>query len=467
MAKPKSKAVPVPELPPLPLPADLLDSPEHIEHRDLAAQSGAGLQVVLARAKGVTWLIEHGLASEWPAAAPAKPEAPYVPQGQPTLKYINEQRVAAKDRPPARAVTVCMEDVIAEGIEWLFPGRIPLGTVSMIGGDPGAGKSTLTGLLATTVSIGGCWPDEPGEHTEVGNVLILTAEENLANAVRPRLDRMGADLSRIHVLTTIEQSDGRLTPFSLTRDIPLLEQACERLGDVRLIIIDPIGSYLSGADSHSDCEVREAVNPLFKLAEKHRCAVLLIAHLNKGAGTNVLYRFSGSIAFAGTSRMVWFLSRHPTDRTRRVMSFVKGNPPDATTTALSFGFLHGQILWDAEPLDWMADDVARLLQAESEKLCRKPARGPDAKKIVEAEAFLLDLLKSGPCLKAAAHEKGFEQNLKESTLRRAIIALKERGLVEQYPHTESRAIWIKLSDQPALTEGRKPLPGQASLPGLA
>ena len=464
MARP-SKAPPavvIPELPPLA--ADLaglavLDTPDHVTARELAALVGSSAKVMTRRSTGIVWLMDRGLASEWPPPAPAKPEPEPIVQGTPTLKYVAAEK--AKEKPPARAVTVCMEDVVAEEIEWLMPGRIPLGTVSMIGGDPGSGKSTLTGLLATTVSIGGCWPDDPGEHTDAGNVILLTAEENLANAVRPRLDKMGADLTRIHVLTTIEQSDGRLTPFSLTRDIPLLEQACERLGDVRLIIIDPIGSYLSGADSHSDCEVREAVNPLFKLAEKHRCAVLLIAHLNKGVGTNVLYRFSGSIAFAGTSRMVWFLSRHPTERTKRVLSFVKGNPPDATITALSFGFLHGQILWDAEPLDWLADDVARLLQAEAEKLVRKPARGPDSKKAPEAEAFVLKVLESGPCLKAAIHEKGFQENIKESTVRRAINALSERRLVEQYPHTSTRATWVRLLEQPA------PAVDQAKLPGLA
>ena len=463
MSTPKKAppVVAVPELPPLaPDGPDLaiLDTPDHVTARELAALVGSSAKACTRRATGIVWLMDRGLASEWPPPAPAKPEPKPIVQGNPTLNYVAAEKAAEKR--PDRALTTCMEDVAAEEVEWLMPGRIPLGTVSMIGGDPGSGKSTLTGLLATTVSIGGCWPEQPGEPTEVGTVVLLTAEENLANAVRPRLDKMGADLSRIHVLTTVEKSDGRLMPFSLTRDIPLLDEACERLGEVKLVIIDPIGSYLSGSDSHSDCEVREALLPLFKLAEKHRCAVLLVAHLNKGAGTNVLYRFSGSIGFAGLSRMVWFQSRHPTDRTKRLLSFVKGNPPDAVTTALSFGFMHGQILWDAEPVDWLADDVARLLQAEAEKLVRKPARGPDSKKLVEAEAFVLALLKSGPCLKAAAHEKGFEENIKESTLRVSIKALCDRGLVEQYPHTSSRATWIRLVDKPS------PPTGQAKLPGL-
>jgi hypothetical protein len=158
--------------------------------------------------------------------------------------------------------------------------------------------------------------------------------------------------------------------------------------------------------------------------------------------------------------MVWFLSRHPTERSKRVLSYVKGNPPDATITALSFGFAHGQILWDAEPLEWLADDVARMLQAEAEKLVRKPPRGPDAKKAVEAEAFVLESLKDGPLLKAALHEKGFQENFKESTIRRAVIALAERGLVLQYPHTENRATWVRLVKEPAV-------PGnQATLQGL-
>jgi putative DNA primase/helicase len=436
----------------------VLDSAEHAAHAALAASKARGAKGMVDRATGIEWLKGKGLASEWPAPTPAKPAPKYEPIGNPTLAYVNQKRGEVKPR--SRAVTTCIEDVVAEEVEWLWPGRIPLSTVSIIGGDPGAGKSTLTGALTTTVSIGGCWPDQQGEKTPAGAVLILTAEENLANAVRPRLDKMGADLSKVHILTTIEHEDGGLSPFSLTRDIPLLEEAIERIGGVRLVIIDPIGSYVGGADSHNDAEVRDAVNPLFKLAEKHKLAVLLVAHLNKGSGTNVLYRFSGSIAFAALSRMAWFLSKHPHDKFRRLLSYVKGNPPDALTTGIAFGFAHGQMLWDAEPVDWQADEVARMLAAESDKLRAGTAKGPAPEKTVKAEEFVAQALAHGPTSLLAVLEKAQLVGIKDSTMRAAVKKLLARDAVVRYRSDDGKRVILKFP------EAAGPLADQQALPGL-
>lgn len=419
-----------------------------------------------AQADAIIWLVDHGLASEWPRPekTPTGPVVAPFPQGLPTMKYIAEQ--AKANRPKARARMTCLRDVDTEQVEWLWPGRIPVATVSLIAGDPGAGKSTLTRSLITTVTTGGCWPDQEGAHADPGCVVLLTAEENLATVVRPALEKMGADVDKVHVLETIEREDGHLSPFSMMRDVPLLEEAITALEDaghpVRMVIIDPIGDYVSGTDSHNDSEVREALNPLFKMAERHHLAVVLIAHLNKGGGTNVLYRISGSIGFVGKARMVWFYSKHPHEKGQRILSYVKGNFPEITRTAITNTLAHGQVLWDAEPVEWDSDDVARLLQVEGERFKSTAKKGRKPKKTSEAKEFLVKLLANGDaCLFSVAAEKGLQLGFAEATLRVACDRLEQEGKITRSKTPADPRVWLKM------VPGSDALPGQPPLPGMA
>ena len=295
--------------------AHKLPTPEEVESHVDACKTppdpGAKFHEKRPYVEAVAWLIDHGLASDWPRIEPEKVREAVV-QGNPTLKYVIEQR--KKEQRKAKARMRCLAGYVAEEVEWLWPGRIPIGTVSLVAGDPGAGKSTLMRAIITTVTLGACWPDQEGSHAQAGSVVYLTAEENVCNVVMPALIRMGADLDRIHMLETIEREDGSLSPFSMTRDVPLLEEAIAEIGDVRLVVIDPVGCYMGGTDTHKTAEVLESLNPLLGLAEKYKLAVVLSAHLNKGGGTNVLYRIGGAIAFAGTARMAWFSPNTPTTR---------------------------------------------------------------------------------------------------------------------------------------------------------
>ena len=104
-------------------------------------------------------------------------------------------------------VVVCLADVKPMPVELLWPGRVALGKVTLLAGDPGLGKSLVTLDMAARVSRGVAWPDDPTADGQAGSVVLLSAEDDLADTIRPRLDAAGADNNRITALTAVRHSD--------------------------------------------------------------------------------------------------------------------------------------------------------------------------------------------------------------------------------------------------------------------
>ena len=221
----------------------------------------------------------------------------------------------------------CMADIAPEKIEWLWPGRIAIGKQTLIGGEPGLGKSQITAALAATVTTGGTWPCDEGRAPS-GSVLILSAEDDAGDTIRPRLDAAGADVSAVHLISAVRQADGKgRRTFNLQADLALLEAAIERIGNVRLVIIDPVSSYLGKTDSHKNADVRGTLEPLGDMASRLRVAVVSITHFSKGAGQSAINSFIGSIAFVAAARAAFIVTRDPdnTDPARRLFVQAKNN----------------------------------------------------------------------------------------------------------------------------------------------
>jgi predicted ATP-dependent serine protease len=173
-----------------------------------------------------------------------------------------------------------MADVEPEPVNWLWIARIARGKLTLIAGDPGIGKSQISIYIAGPVSKGAAWPD--GGSAPLGSVLILTAEDSARDTVRPRLEGTGADLARVHRLRAATVN-GAATTFSLQTDLEALSQKAVKTGDVLLVIIDPITSYMgSNVDSHRTTDVRAVLEPLATWAEQHNIAVLGITHERTG-----------------------------------------------------------------------------------------------------------------------------------------------------------------------------------------
>jgi hypothetical protein len=219
-----------------------------------------------------------------------------------------------------------MDTIEAQEIKWLWPGRIPAGKLSLIVGEPSEGKSCLSLWLASMVSSGGEMPDCPGRKFDQGNVLLIGAEDDPADTIRPRLEANGAELGRVG-LFFVKGKNGEERLLSLMNDLPLLrEQVIEN--KAKLLIIDPLNAYLGGGlklDANSDMHIREVLTPVVQMAGELNVAVVCIKHLNKKEDLSAISRVGGSIAFVGIARAVWLVKSSRDSRELRFLQNIKFN----------------------------------------------------------------------------------------------------------------------------------------------
>jgi AAA domain-containing protein len=170
-------------------------------------------------------------------------------------------------------ILICAADVEAEPIEWLWPDRFALGKIGMIAGEGAGGKSQITIDMAARITTGREWPNDEGI-APTGNVIFLSAEDDLKDTLVPRLMAAGADLAHVFFVDAVKDTPAlgsRRRLFNVTKDVARLCEAIDRIGNVRLVVIDPITAYLGSGkevDSHKAADVRDALNPLKDYAEK-------------------------------------------------------------------------------------------------------------------------------------------------------------------------------------------------------
>jgi len=355
------------------------------------------------------------------------PEEPGTADGSPVPGTDSEP---GKVPCPARLSTIRLSDVQPERVSWLWPGRIPAGKLVTLDGDPSLGKSTLSLAFAAIVTTGGTWPDNSPCNFP-GDVILLSAEDGLADTVRPRLDAAGADVTRVHAVQGVTLPDGTLRPPTLA-DVDELHRLVTETG-ARLLVVDVLMAYLpSGTDSHKDQDIRRVLSRLSALADATGCTVLLLRHLNKAKGGDPMYRGGGSIGIVGAVRAGMLVAKDPDDEDLRVLACTKSNlarDPGALTYRLT----------DADALgvarvEWIgtSNHDARALLADRGDDDDEPGGNPAAAFIfdylmrdnVGGEAPAGDVLKAG---KAA----GFSDNdLKHarSRARRPRIASRKAGM---------------------------------------
>jgi len=221
-------------------------------------------------------------------------------------------------------------DVKAEPIRWSWPGRIARGKITMIAGHPGLGKSQIAIAMSAVITKVGRWPVD-GTPCDPGTVMILSAEDDVADTIRPRLEAAGADLAKVEVLDgVIDAFDTEGNPISrplnLRTDIARLDALFALRRDLAMLIVDPVAAYLGATDSHVNADVRALLAPLAALATKHQVAVILISHLNKGgANADALMRVTGSLAFVAAARAAFIVAKDSENPARRLFLPAKNN----------------------------------------------------------------------------------------------------------------------------------------------
>jgi RecA-family ATPase len=305
-------------------------------------------------------------------------------------------------------VATRLSSVAVEEVDWLWPGRIPRGKITVLDGDPSLGKSTLSLDLAARVSAGRPLPGDHGEF-EPAAVILMSAEDGMGDTIRPRLEEAGGDPWYIHSFEGISNEPGVVVPATIPTHVPELGDLIER-HHAALVIIDPLTAYLHGGhNAYRDQDVRGALKPLARVAEQTGAAILVIRHLSKSGGANALYRGGGSIGIIGAARAGLIVAPDPDDRQRSILAVTKSNlaaKPDALAYRLVPGDTHqvARVQWEGTTKH-TADDLLALDDTDG------TARD-------EAIEFLTDLLSNGPVPSDEVKRAASAAGLAWSTVRR-------------------------------------------------
>ena len=185
--------------------------------------------------------------------------------------------------------------VEGRAVEWLWTNVLPSGMLTILAGEPEAGKSTLATRIAAIASRGGDWPDNDFGGDPI-RVVWYTGEEDLRCTVRPRFDAHDANIRNVSIL----REDFR--PFD-PKHVEALAEACP---DVGLIVLDPITSIVANArEANNPIEIRKCLKPWTNLAERTGAALLGITHFSKASGDRkALDRVLGSVSWVAVARVV-------------------------------------------------------------------------------------------------------------------------------------------------------------------
>ena len=308
----------------------------------------------------------------------------------------------------------CFKDIIPQEVDWLWQPYFPLGKLSFIAGDPGVGKSFITVFLASIVSKGGKFPFSDN-NTPIGNVIIQNAEDGAGDTIKKRLDIFQANHDNIYMVDLKKEHEDKID--LLLTDIEDLDNLFNELKP-KLVIFDPITTFLGDIDMNSAPKVRQVLRPIGKLAKKYNCAIVFIIHRNKGIqGGNQIHRLLGSVDFSAIARSIVSVGLSK-DQSESLFMHSKSNLSEKGKT-IAFNLSDKGITW-LGTRDYLIDDEI-LNQQNYKETPRDIARN-----------FIIDYLSENGKSKyedILASAKDYE--ISEKTLNRARNELKDENIVSK------------------------------------
>ena len=296
--------------------------------------------------------------------------------------------------------------VSARKVEWLWFPYIPYGKITVVQGDPGDGKTTLVLNLAAILSNGGVMPGSE-DVVMKGKILYQSAEDGAEDTIKPRLISAGADCNQIAFIDDTE--------YPLSLDSPRLESAIRETG-ANLLVLDPLQAYLGENGEMNRAEgIRPVLKKLAAVAGRTKCAIVVIGHMNKAAGTKGLYRGLGSIDIAATARSVLLIGRARSNPDLRVMVHLKSSLA-REGRAIAFE------IDGALGVHWLGEcDVT------AEELLSGAVPMPESGKVAAAELLIQRMLIDGakPC--AVIYSQGTDEGIGKRTIDTAKKKLKVKS----------------------------------------
>jgi putative DNA primase/helicase len=260
-----------------------------------------------------------------------------IPQPQPSSESNNKNEKALYRKTDdngnqGQLVVQRMDTIKAEKIDWIWPGKLPLGMFSIFAGRMGSGKGLTWSDIVARITTGRDWPD--GAPNTLGGpqmVLIAATEDDPAKVVRPRLEAAGTDLTkvlwlkRVEKVETIRRKEKKSKRhLILDRDLDYLHGALINHKDIALVILDPLSSFFN-IKITDDKEVRPYMDLITLMCARSGAGLLAISHTNKRSDVDSTQRILGASSIAGSARMIWNFAYNPDDKTERLMSLVKSN----------------------------------------------------------------------------------------------------------------------------------------------
>lgn len=282
------------------------------------------------------------------------------------------------DKTPKELKVVCMADVVALAIVWLWSPFIPNGELILLEGIEGLGKSWICCALACAVAAGIKLPFSTNEPFPPSNVLMLSAEDSLSHTVKPRLLSMGANLDRIFAIDDA---------FSFTDENHFIrfEEVIAKY-EPKLVIVDPIFSYTGGKNLNQESESRPIAQKLIEVAQKFDCTIIGVRHIGKAKGNGDARAAGlGSIAWRAAARSVLLVGRDEETGETAVCQ-TKSNLAPVADFAVGFEIRNDQFFWKGEPSKLTA-----------EKMLAQPKDNETKVEQTAAVDFLREVLSDGEC----------------------------------------------------------------------
>lgn len=297
-------------------------------------------------------------------------------------RRTDAHRSATIDTPATTLKLTAASTITIRPVRWLWEGRIALGTLALVAGREGIGKSILVYTHAADITRGRM---SGAFHGKPRAVIVAATEDSWEHTIVPRLMAAGADLALVYRVDAVT-SDLVDTAVSLPRDLVALEQAIKDV-EAAAVILDPLLSRLdANLDTHKDAEVRLALEPLVTLAGATDAAVVGLIHVNKTQSSDALTLLMGSRAFAAVARSVLYAMTDPDDEGRRLLGTPKNNLGRTDLPTLAFRVVGekvaetaegdvwtGRLQWDGEADRSIADALADTALATGDRTATSEA----------------------------------------------------------------------------------------------